>query len=120
MTRIPEHDREIIEEAIYLPMVATILNRDLRVIEISPFKLKKPYSSLIEEILKNVQQDLLEARRYLRKENIKIREIRRDETFTMYLFSYKGYEEQHNYFNPRLRNMTETIMIRYFLNMHKG
>lgn len=42
MTRIPEDDRNMIEKAIYLPMVITVLNRDLKVIEISPFKLKGP------------------------------------------------------------------------------
>lgn len=40
MTRIPEEDRNIMEKAIYLPMVLIILNRDLSVVEKSPFKLK--------------------------------------------------------------------------------
>ena len=33
VTRIPEHDRDMIEKAIYLPMVITIFNRDLKIIE---------------------------------------------------------------------------------------
>ena len=33
MTRIPEKDRDIIEQAIYLPMVMTVLHRDLTVIQ---------------------------------------------------------------------------------------
>ena len=39
MTRIPEEDRDAIEQAIYLPMVLTILNRDMAVVHRSPFKL---------------------------------------------------------------------------------
>ncbi|KQU16989.1 hypothetical protein ACFY5J_10475 [Peribacillus butanolivorans] len=114
MTRIPEDDRNMIEKAIYLPMVITVLNRDLKVIEISPFKLKRPYSELVEHVLKAVQEELAEVRRYLRKENIKVSEIKRDESFTMYCFLYKGYEEHHNYFNPRLRNKTEDLLCNYF------
>ena len=114
MTRIPEEDRDMIEKAIYLPMVITILNRDLKVIETSPFKLKRPYSELIERALKSVQEDLAEVRRYLRKENIKVSKLNGDESFTMYGFLYKGYEEHHNYFNPRLRNKTEEILCHYF------
>lgn len=120
MTRIPEADRNMIEKAIYLPMVITILNRDLKVIESSPFKLKRPYSKLIERALKSVQEDLVEVRRYLRKGNIKVSKLNGDESFTMYCFLYKGYEEHHNYFNPRLRNKTEEILCYYFFErVHK-
>jgi hypothetical protein len=41
MTRIPDDERDIMEKAIYLPMVLIVLNRDIAVIENSPFKLKK-------------------------------------------------------------------------------
>ena len=113
MTRIPEDDRNMIEKAIYLPMVITVLNRDLKVIESSPFKLKRPYIELIEHALQSVQEDLVEVRRYLRKGNIKVSKLESDESFTMYCFLYKGYEEHHNYFNPRLRNKTEEILCYY-------
>ncbi|WP_409304599.1 hypothetical protein [Peribacillus sp. SCS-155] len=113
MTRIPEHDRNIIEQAIYLPMVATILNRDLTVIKQSPFKLPQPYIDLVEEALKIVQRELAEVRQYLRKENIKVSELKRDDAFTMYSFLYHGYEEHHNYFNPRLRNRVEELLAFY-------
>lgn len=115
MTRIPEHDRNMIEKAIYFPMVITIFNRDLKIIESSGFKLKKPYLKLVEDALKRVQHDLINVRKYLRHKNIKVSEIQRDKTFTMYSFVYKGYEEHHNYFNPRLRNKTEELLMYYLL-----
>lgn len=114
MTRIPEHDRNMIEQAIYLPMVITILNRDRVIIESSPFKLPKPYLELVEEALKSVERELAVVRKYLRKENIKVSELKRDEAFTMYCFIYRGYEEHHNYFNPRLKNKVEELL-GYFL-----
>ncbi|RLQ97262.1 hypothetical protein [Falsibacillus albus] len=114
MTRIPEDERNIFEQAIYLPMVLTVLNRDLSIIEMSPFKLKKPYLELIEETMKAIQKDLAQVKRYMKKHQMKVERLNTDDTFTMYLFLYKGYEEHHNYFNPRLRNKSEELM-RYYL-----
>lgn len=119
MTRIPEHDRDIMEQAIYLPMVLIILNRDLTVVEKSPFKLKKPYLELIEETLKAVQTELAKVKSYLRKHNLKVLEVKRDDAFTMFLFIYKGYEEQHNYFNPRIRNKVQELMLYYLFKRFK-
>ncbi|OIK14076.1 hypothetical protein [Bacillus sp. MUM 13] len=113
MTRIPEKERNIIEQAIYLPMVITILNRDLKIIDESPFKLKKPYMELVEEALSMAQKDLMDVRKHLRRENIKVSELKRDLDFTMYCFLYRGYEEHHNYFNPRLRNRVEELLAFY-------
>ena len=114
MTRIPEKDRDIIEQAIYLPMVLTVLHRDLTIIQSSPFKLKNPYVIWIEQTIKIVNSEYTEAKKYLRQENIKVNELQRDEDFTMFLFVYKGYEERHSYFNPRIRNKVEELM-KYFL-----
>ncbi|MCJ8005962.1 hypothetical protein ACFFF5_05505 [Lederbergia wuyishanensis] len=114
MTRIPTSDRDIIEQAIYLPMLLTVLNRDLIVVNTSSLKLKKPYLELIEETMKAIQKDLAAVKRYLYKNNIKVERLKSDDAFTMYMFVYKGYEEEHNYFNPRLRNRTEELL-RYYL-----
>ncbi|MBU5211819.1 hypothetical protein [Heyndrickxia oleronia] len=114
MTKIPEKDHHIIEQAIYLPMLLTILNRDLKIIENSPFKLKKPYLEWIEETMKSIQKELSSIKRYMKQHQIKVEKLKSDDTFTMYLFLYKGYEEHHNYFNPRLRNRSEELL-RYYL-----
>ncbi|RHW43156.1 hypothetical protein D1B31_00305 [Neobacillus notoginsengisoli] len=120
MTRIPEKDRDIMEQAIYLPMVLTVLNRDLTVIEKSPFKLRKPYQELVEETMKVVQKELAGAKSYMKSNQLKVMETKRDDAFTMFLFLYKGYEEYHNYFNPRIRNKVQELMEHYFLGRHQS
>lgn len=115
MTRIPEEDRNIMEKAIYLPMVLIVLNRDLDVVEKSPFKLKKPYLELIEETMKIIQKEIAEVKQYMKKNKLQVIETKRDDAFTMYTFLYKGYEENHNYFNPRIRNKVQELMAAYFL-----
>ncbi|UII56917.1 hypothetical protein LS684_05625 [Cytobacillus spongiae] len=113
MTRIPERDRNIMEQAIYLPMALTILNRDLTVIHNSPFKLKQPYLELIELTMTAIQKDLKEVKAYMSKHQLRVEQLKRDEAFTMFLFLYKGYEEHHNYFNPRIRNKVQELMEHY-------
>lgn len=113
MTRIPEDDRNIMEQAIYLPMVLVVLNRDIGVINNSPFKLKKPYLNLIEDTMKFIQTELAGVKRYMKDNRLQVREIKRDEAFTMFMFLYKGYEEHHNYFNPRIRNRVQELMEYY-------
>jgi len=121
MTRISEKDRDKIEQVIYLPMLMTVLHRDLAIIQNSSFKLKNPYLIWVDQTIKTVRQEYIEAKKYLQRENIKVSELNRDEAFTMFLFIYKGYEERHSYFNPRIRNKVEELM-KYYLferfNLH--
>jgi hypothetical protein len=119
MTRIPENDRDIMEKAIYLPMVLTILDRDLTVVEKSGFKLKKPYLELIEETMKVIQQELSLVKSYMKQNKLRVEKVKQDEAFTMYLFLYRGYEEQHNYFNPRIRNKVQELMIHYLFKRYR-
>jgi hypothetical protein len=118
MTRIPEKDRDILEQAIYLPMVLTILERDQQIIEKSAFKLKKPYLELVEDTMKVIQYNLADVKRYMKQNKLKVEKLQQDEAFTMYLFLYKGYEEQHNYFNPRIRNKVQELMTYYLFKRH--
>ena len=115
MTRIPTEERNVMEKAIYLPMVLTVLARDLQVIKTSPFKLKQPYILLIDETMKQVQAELKHASHYMRTHQLKVEETKRDESYTSFLFLYKGYEEYHNYFNPRIRNKVQELLEYYFL-----
>lgn len=118
MTRIPENDRNIMEQAIYLPMVLTILNRDLTVINTSPFKLKQPYAELIEETMKVIQHELKEIKQYMRQKKLRVEQVSHDNAFTGFLFLYQGYEEQHNYFNPRIRNKVQELLSFYLFKRY--
>lgn len=113
MTRIPEEDRDIIEQAIYLPMVLTILERDRLIFEKIPVKLKQPYLSLIENTIKTVQAEHKIVKDKMRKGQMKVWELKRDDAFTSYAFMYKGYEEHHNNFNHAIRNRVAALMDQY-------
>lgn len=120
MTRIPPEERNIIEQAIYLPMVLTVLNRDIQSVTTSTIKLKEPYLHLIEETMKVVQKELSEIKRYMSKNKMKVYQSNQDEAFTMFTFLYKGYEEHHNYFNPRIRNKVQELLEYYLFKREKN
>lgn len=119
MSKIPNDIRDLIEQAIYLPMTAAVLNKDMAVVEKSPFKLKEPYIHLIEQALKLVQKDLADVRRQLRRQKIKVLKVQQDDAFTMYAFYYNGYEEHHSYFNPRIRNKVNELLEHYLFKTEK-
>ncbi|TFD97637.1 hypothetical protein [Jeotgalibacillus sp. R-1-5s-1] len=114
MTKIPPDDRDCLENAFYLPMVLKVLERDRLIIEKSAVKLPRPYLELLEGTMIAVQKDLAAVKKQMKKENMKVVRVNHDDAFTTYLFVYKGYEEKHNYFNPRLRNHVEKLL-RYYL-----
>jgi len=120
MTKIPAEDRDKLENAFYLPMLLTILERDRLIVERSPFKLNKPYLELIEETMKAVQRDLAGVKREMREKGMKVIKLESDDAFTLYLFIYNGYEEKHNYFNPRLRNHVENLLRFYLMERLKA
>ncbi|MGG7621599.1 hypothetical protein ACVBAX_11265 [Robertmurraya sp. GLU-23] len=120
MTRIPPEERNMIEQAIYLPMVLTVLNRDIQSVNTSTIKLKEPYLHLIEETMKVVQKELSEIKRYMSKNKMKVYQSNQDEAFTMFTFLYKGYEEHHNYFNPRIRNKVQELLEYYLFKREKN
>jgi hypothetical protein len=119
MTMIPDHDRDIIEQAIYLPMVIIVLEKDRIAIDRAPFKLKEPYLNLVEETIKTVQRDLKVVKDKMRKGNMKVQQIGHDKAFTKYSFLYKGFEGQHNYFNPRIRNKVHELLEYYLYKRFK-
>lgn len=81
MTRIPEKDRDILEQAMYLPMLLTVLEHDRILFEKGKFKIKEPYLELIEETIKAIQTDLKEAKNTMRKGQMRVEQVARDEAF---------------------------------------
>ncbi|WP_353856191.1 hypothetical protein [Bacillus sp. Bos-x628] len=117
MTRLSRIQLQMMEQAIFLPMVISILNRDLAHLkENQTLKLNEPYIQLVTSALQEAQKALYQLKQYLRKEKMKVQQIEHDEGFTTYLFVMNGYEETHKYFNPRIRHRVEELLTRYFLH----
>lgn len=101
------------ENMIYLPMLITILTRDLEAIQSSTVKLKKPYLNMINNSLGNVQKDLRHTYEYLRRNKMRLEKGKTDDMFTEYLLIHQGYDDTRRYLNVRLRNRTEELLTVY-------
>lgn len=118
MSRLTEEERNIFENAIYFPMLLTVLERDYKVADAAPFKLKQVYLNLIEHTVKQVQKDMRENNTKIYKRKWKLVKGENDGYFTEYNFYFDGYHEVHRYFNDNLRNNTEKLLNHYFLHRY--
>ena len=114
MPLIPQDALPKFENAIYLPMIISILKKDLGTIKNGPFKLKGPYIAIIDEALKQIRIELKQTNLYLKRNDMKMIKGENDGTFTVYKFIYGGYEDHRRYLNVRLRNRTEELIGVYF------
>ncbi len=114
MTLLPEGSLPKFENAIYFPMLITVLENDSKAIEGGPFKLKGPYLKLIDEALKLIRIELKETNIYMKRNNMQVVKGKNDGTFTEYAFIHGGYEDRRRYLNVRLRNRTEELISFYF------
>ena len=114
MPAIPAESITHFENAIYLPMLIKILEKDLLTIEISQIKLKRPYTKMIDQAIKNAQVELKKSNIYLKRNNMQLVKKGTDKDFTEYAFYSGGYEDHRRYLNVRLRNRTEELMSEYF------
>ncbi|WP_404431976.1 hypothetical protein [Sutcliffiella horikoshii] len=117
MTRLSKEQINLFEQAIYLPLLLIVLERDTSIIKESGIKLKEPYLTLIDQVMRKIQLQLKQIKTDMKKQQMKLHKLKQDESFTMYAFLFNGYEEHHNYFNPRIRNKVNELLMHYILKM---
>ncbi|MGL4818533.1 MAG: hypothetical protein ACRC5C_00950 [Bacilli bacterium] len=110
MTKLTEQQLSILERSLFLPMTQTILTRDYDAIHCGSFKVKKPYLVRIEVAQRLLQDELYEIKKEMRKTNMKAFECERDTFFTAYTMIAGGYEEEHRYYNLRIKQIVEEQM----------
>ncbi|KZE69463.1 hypothetical protein AWM68_04145 [Fictibacillus phosphorivorans] len=108
-----EEERSLIEKFVMYPILLTVFNRDLQIINGSPFKLRQPYVALIEQIMNQISKDLFDVRVELRKRRIKVMDGKREGDITEYEIFIRGYREIMRFPNIHLKNKTETLMLSY-------
>lgn len=114
MPSLSTEDYRYFENAIYLPMLITVLERDAESFVSLPFKLPRPYITLVEQTLKRLRADLKVTSAYLTRYNMRlVREKIADDT-TEYTFISSGFEERRKYSNAELRQKSEELLITYF------
>lgn len=113
MTPIPMKDIQMFDDAIYYPLLISVLQQDQEHFKNGPFKLKSPYINLIDKVLTKVHNDFRENRIYLQRNKMEVARGENNGTFTEYIFVYNGIEDRRRYLNARLRNRTEELLNEY-------
>jgi hypothetical protein len=108
-----EEERSLIDKFVMYPILLTVFNRDLQVVNRSPFKLKQPYVALLEQIMNQISKDLYDVRTELRKRKIKVMDGQKDNDITEYEIFIRGYREIMRFPNVHLKNKAETLMMSY-------
>lgn len=116
MARISSEERDLIENFLFLPMALKVLQQDYESIQVGNFKLKKPYIQLLEHAMTKLQKDLFQIRQEMRKARFQAIKLEADEDFTLFLFICKGFEEQHNYFNMKIKQIVQQHFTYYLYN----
>ena len=118
MTHIPQQAIKVFEAGIYLPMLLTVIDRDLTCIEEGNFKFKEPYIQLLSRVRQNIEEEFLKAKQSFKKEKMKLKRGLSDALFTEYYFYYGELIELRRYSNIRLRNQSEWLLMQFML--HEG
>ncbi|MFC7371722.1 hypothetical protein ACFQPF_08540 [Fictibacillus iocasae] len=113
-----EEDRGLIERFIMYPMLLTIFDRDLRIIQAVPLKLKRPYILLIEKIMDDISMELHETRKQMLSRKIKVMDGKRLDDLTEYEIFIRGYREVMRFPNVHLRNKAETLIEHFLLKKY--
>lgn len=115
MPVITTEDYRYFENKLYLPMIITILERDIELINKLPFKLRRPYLVIVEKVLGLIRQDLKKADIYLLRRNMRLLVGKPDaDRLTEYTFISGGNEERRKYSSEDLRSRTEELISEYF------
>lgn len=101
---------EQFEHMIYLPMLLTILDRDVKHIDAMHVKFTSPYLSVIKRAVDNIHNDLKEIHLHFRHNNMKLINEGNDGDFTSYLFTVGPERYQSRYMNFRLRNRSQELL----------
>ncbi|VDH00266.1 Uncharacterised protein [Lysinibacillus sphaericus] len=71
---------------IYLPMLLTILDRDLKHINVMSVKFKGPYVSVVKRATDNIHSDLKDIHQYFNRNKMRLINEGNDWNFATYLF----------------------------------
>ena len=110
---IPKESLSHFDNAIFLPMLIHILEKDLLIVEEIQLKFKRPYSKIIDQALKLARMELKKSNIYLLRYNMNLIKFNSNKDFTEYIFSSVTFEERKKYSSEELRSRTEVIMSEY-------
>jgi hypothetical protein len=108
-----DEQNEFIRQQTFLPLLLHVFQRDRKIIEASALKTKGPYIKLMDQVISQIEQDLLEVRKKLRKCGIYIYEEKRNQEGMELKYKYKGYHHSTGFVWHVITHSVEKLMETY-------
>ncbi|GGM25203.1 hypothetical protein GCM10011351_08670 [Paraliobacillus quinghaiensis] len=111
MRYLTESEYALGSRFLFLSMAIVVIQKDLVTIEKeTSIKIKEPYLELLQKMEKRAFLERKQLHKYMRKQNVKVISLEKNDTFSSYLYVCQGREEKRNYFNPTIRKKVEQII----------
>lgn len=110
MRYLSEEDQELASRYLFLSMALIVISQDIQSIESGNFKIKEPYLELLRKMDHKGKVERQNLRQIMKKKELQVIYLNKNESFCSYLFVAKGYEEKRNYFIPAIRKNVENIV----------
>jgi hypothetical protein len=112
--RVPDNDELLmIRDSIILPIVLTMVNKNLSDIENSNHSLKTLYAKVTKIVMDRISMDLYRIKREMKQRNIKVFEEEQVEGLMYYRYIYKGYQERFGMVREVLRAEVSIRITKY-------
>lgn len=119
MNRLSSQEETLFEAFIILSFSRKVLEKDLKIIENSHFKIKEPYIDLNYRCIDAISKQLFEIKKQLHSKNIKIQFGANDGTFTEFHCYFRGYVQTKRLLNVHIKNQVQKKLNDFFIPKSK-
>ncbi len=110
MRYVKDEDFKITSRFLFLSMAIIVIEQDIKRIDQGNFKIKEPYLELLRRMEHNARLERKQLQQLMKKNDLQVVFMQKNDTFSTYLFLKKGHEEERRYFNPAIRKKVELIL----------
>lgn len=110
MRYLSEEHLELASRFLFLSMAIVVIRQDIQHIEAGKFKIKTHFIKLLEQMEAAALLERKDLRVRMKRENIQVITLHKNDSFSSFLFLCGGREEKRNYFNPAIRKKVEAIL----------
>lgn len=116
MRFLTEEEYGVVSRFLFLSMAIVVIRQDIRHVEHGAFKIKSPYLELLKKMETLAVEERRELRIKMKKQNMEVVTLNKNDSFSSFLFLCQGREEKRNYFNPSIRKKVEAIIQEYLFH----
>lgn len=110
MRYLNEEELQVASRFLFLSMAIVVTQQDVQNVQKGAFKIKEPYIELLEKMISEAINERKQLRQTMKKQNIKVVTLNKNDSFSSFLFLCQNREEKRNYFNPAIRKKVEVIV----------